>query len=168
MEWKKLELEGVNKIYYISNTGLIYDEKEKRMRKYAETPDGYYKVSFYIYGKYKRKLVHRLVAQTFNPVDDMDNKQINHIDGDKHNNNIENLEWCSLAENMKHAWTTGLCANSAPTGNKAHHHKLTEEQVKELKEDYYIYHMRIVDITKKYNISRSTFYQIKNGITWKE
>lgn len=53
---------------------------------------------------YKRQIrtIHRLVAETFNY------QQINHIDGNKHNNNIENLEWCTQKYNIQEAWRMGL------------------------------------------------------------
>lgn len=70
--FKKLHIDGLNKEYLIDEDGNIFDIKCNKFRKPTETKDGYLKVSFYIYGKYKRKLVHRLVLQTFKPVDNMD------------------------------------------------------------------------------------------------
>lgn len=65
----------------------------------------------------KFKKVHRLVAESFIP--NPENKpQINHIDGNKQNNNIYNLEWVSNRENMQHAFSTGLMANVYKPRNK--------------------------------------------------
>lgn len=50
--------------------------------------------------------VHRIVLLTFNPISE--NKQVNHINGDKTNNNLENLEWCTDSENKVHAYKIGL------------------------------------------------------------
>lgn len=123
-------------------------------------------MSFYIYGKYKRKLVHRLVLMTFNPVENMENLQVNHIDGNKRNNNISNLEWCTLEENMKHAWENNLCKNSTPSGNMAHHRKIDKNIAEKIRldlEDGLSYSK----IAQKYGVSKSTVYQINKRITWK-
>ena len=166
--WKELKIKGINKEYLINEYGEVFDIKENKLRKAYPNSKGYLKVSFYIYGKYKRLFVHRMVMQTFKPVENMENLQVNHIDCNKLNNHIDNLEWCTLQENMAHAWQNGLCKNSIGTGDNAHHKKLTEEKVRALKYDYYKNKMKIVDIIKKYEISRATFYQIKNEITWKD
>lgn len=68
-----------------------------------------------------RRLVHQLVAEAFIPR--IEGKScVNHIDGDKRNNNSENLEWCTNGENVSHAWRTGLCKPE----------KLTEEKVRQI------------------------------------
>lgn len=161
----ELKIDGCNKKYLIDEDGNIFDVKENKFRKPSETNKGYLKVSFYINGKYKSKFVHRLVITTFNPVENMENLQVNHIDGNKKNNNINNLEWCTLQENMSHAWKNGLCSNSSPYGNLAHHKKIDRDIV-----DLILLDLKngisYSKIANKYNISKSTVYQIKNGITW--
>ncbi len=67
-------------------------------------------VSLWKNGKNRSHLIHRLVAETFIP--NPDNKpEVNHIDGDRHNNKLDNLEWTTKQENMQHAFRTGLCSN---------------------------------------------------------
>ena len=72
---------------------------------------GYLSVMLTINGKQKRVGVHRLVAQAFIP--NPDNKpQVNHIDGNKHNNKVDNLEWVTREENMQHAAHKLKCLSS--------------------------------------------------------
>lgn len=79
--------------------------KEKILKPYIA--HGYYQVNLWINGKYKHYQVHRLVAEAFIP--NPENKpQVNHIDGNKLNNDISNLEWVTRSENMKHAFKNGL------------------------------------------------------------
>lgn len=89
-------------VRYITSTGLVLNHKGKIMPTVL-WGNGYEYVS--IDGKYVR--VHRLVAKAF--LKNTENKpQVNHIDGNKLNNVVENLEWATAKENVHHAITTGL------------------------------------------------------------
>nr|DAF58718.1 MAG TPA: homing endonuclease [Siphoviridae sp. ctxMM9] len=59
-------------------------------------------------GARHRYSVHRLVLENYNPVDGMETLQVNHIDGDKQNNNLNNLEWVTCQENILHAYKNNL------------------------------------------------------------
>jgi hypothetical protein len=119
-EWRTVS--GFEGFYAVSNFGrvkslsrVVYD-KRKRPRNLSERimsgaikNNGYLHVSLRKPGdKQLKRLVHRLVAITFIPID---GDEINHIDGNKLNNTVQNLQWCSRAENMAHAWGNGFFAN---------------------------------------------------------
>lgn len=89
--------------YSISNQGRVYNRKTKRFIAEEKMKFGYRRVN--IHGK--KKLIHRLVLEAFNPVINAE-LEVNHIDGDKGNNNIDNLEWVTRKQNMIHAFETGL------------------------------------------------------------
>ena len=94
--------------YYATEDGKIFSEKTKKYLKPSYDKQGYARIGIYV-GNYKTKTikVHRLIAETFieNP---FNKKDVNHIDGDKSNNCISNLEWCTRSENIKHAFRNGL------------------------------------------------------------
>jgi HNH endonuclease/NUMOD4 motif len=97
--WKKIK--GFNN-YEVSSDGVIRNIKTKRNLKYWYHNAGYYMVDLCENGKRKKLLVHRIVAETFIP--NPENKDcINHKDGNKTNNSLNNLEWCSKGENNIHA-----------------------------------------------------------------
>ena len=81
-------------------------------------------------GNRHRFSIHRLVMENFKPVKNMENLQVNHIDGNKQNNNISNLEWVTCKENISHAIRTNLRADQKGQNNGAS--KLTEANVLEI------------------------------------
>ena len=104
--WKKININGQETNYSVSDNGEVKNNITGRKLK-PSIQQGYCHVGLTINGKVKRCRVHRLVANAFisNPY----NKPfVNHIDGCRSNNNINNLEWCTLAENTQHAVRTGL------------------------------------------------------------
>lgn len=81
--------------------------KKYKILKLIKNTHGYYSINLYKNTKCYRKDVHRLVAQAFIPIPKK-LLQVNHIDGNKQNNDISNLEWVSAKENMQHASKMGL------------------------------------------------------------
>lgn len=92
--------------YKVSNYGKVKNLKNKVL-KLREDRNGYLIAYLYNDGIMKCKKVHRLVAEAFIP-NPKGKTQINHKDGNKKNNKVINLEWCTNKENIAHAWATGL------------------------------------------------------------
>ena len=78
--------------------------------KLKKTKNGYLSVKLFKNGISKHHLVHRLVAKEF-LINKGNKPQVNHIDGNKSNNDIKNLEWVTPSENLKHAYNIGLAKN---------------------------------------------------------
>ena len=101
--WK--DIKGYENLYEISNFGNVRN-KNKQIKKQYDNK-GYLCVELYKKNKRKHFRIHRLVMMTFN--DNSNHKlDINHIDGNKYNNKIDNLEWCTRKENLDHAVRKGL------------------------------------------------------------
>lgn len=97
--------------YSVSKDGKVHNDKRDKMKTPVVNRKGYYFVDLYENGKRSRKLVHRLVGEAY--IDNPNNSpQINHKDGNKLNNNVDNLEWVTPSENMQHAFRTGLAKPS--------------------------------------------------------
>ena len=102
-----LDLNGYEAKYKITSDGRVYSEYLGDFIKPFYSKGGYVRVKLNYGDRSKKYMVHRLVAMAFIP--NPDNKpEVNHIDGDKHNNNAENLEWVTRSENIRHAFSTGL------------------------------------------------------------
>lgn len=103
-EWKKIiDFDD----YEISSYGRIRNIKTGNIKKVSTGRRGYPVVSLRKNKKTHLKTIHRLIAIAFIPNEGKKN-QINHIDGNKGNFNIDNLEWCTAKENLEHARRTGL------------------------------------------------------------
>lgn len=97
--WKPVV--GYESRYLVSNMGRVFSLIKDKMLKQIETPYGYLVVNLYDGNKMKQIRVHRLVAMAFIPNPDS-LPQVNHIDEDKHNNYIDNLEWCNAKYNANY------------------------------------------------------------------
>jgi Mn-dependent DtxR family transcriptional regulator len=116
-EWRPVL--GYEGLYEVSNYGEVksltrkrscgkgFYYQEERILKQTFTTTGYKKVELSKDGKRKSLKVHRLVAIAFIP-NPFNKEEVNHIDGDKINNNVNNLEWVTSSENSIHAIKTGL------------------------------------------------------------
>jgi len=96
--------------YQVSNFGRVMSLKRYKtgggILRQSLSNAGYLKVGLYKESTHKNHNVHRLVALAFIPKDGCE--FVNHIDGNKVNNKVENLEWCSRSDNQKHAFRMGL------------------------------------------------------------
>ena len=93
--------------YQVSNMGNIRNIKRGKQKKPGHTTTGYLKVDLYKNSKRSTRKIHRLVADAFIPKDPT-KTDINHIDGNKKNNKVTNLERCTKSENMQHAFKHNL------------------------------------------------------------
>jgi len=84
--------------YEVSDLGNVRNVKTGRILKHSSNKDGYLQIGLYNNGQ-KHFLVHRLVLQTFLPIDE--NKEVNHKNHIKSDNRFENLEWCSRSQNVR-------------------------------------------------------------------
>lgn len=131
------DIKGYEGLYAIHEDGRVwsYPKKLSRGNKFIGTniKGAYKSVALVKNKKIEMVNVHRLVAEAFIPNPE-NLKYINHKDGNKHNNNVSNLEWCTASENGLHAYKVGLSKRSKKLKDKVR--TLTVEQVKEIRTRY--------------------------------
>lgn len=147
--------------YEVSECGMVRNKQTKKIKSQYVGSTGYYMVSLWVDSKSKPQRVHRLIAMTW--IENPNNYRfINHIDGDKLNNEIKNLEWCTHLQNMRHAFETGLANN---TGVKNGMSKLNDSKVAEIK-SLLKSGLSQYKIANKFGVSRSAILKIHLGKTW--
>lgn len=150
------DIEGFEGLYFISPDGEVKNNKSNVLSP-GKSSNGYKHVNLHKNGTITTIKIHRLVALHFLPKV-YGKSFINHIDGNKHNNVVENLEWCTISENQKHALITGL--RMPPSGSK---HFKSKKIIDKITGEIF---NTIKDASIKTNIPYSTLvYQIRNNIS---
>jgi len=176
-----------NKYYMVSSKGRVRSLISNKIIKPYTTKKGYLRIGLYYYeqdiergldsrgrkrrtlkrygsdGKHKNVLVHQLVLSAFVDKPEWAN-MVNHKDGDKQNNSLDNLEWSNDSKNMKHAYDIGL--QPSRSGEKSGHNKLNKEDVCKIRK-------RVangesdLEISKDYDVTAANIYRIRKGLIWK-
>lgn len=157
--WKTIDFEPN---YEVSCEGEVRNKKTKKVKNLRFDRGGYLRVTLYPSGK--TYSIHRVVARVFLPRPAGLNV-VNHIDGNKTNNNVENLEWCDHAHNVNHAFKLGLNTHRDISGEKNPSAKLTRSKVEEIRvlADSGVAWSRIA---KMYGVQYNCIKRIVLNITW--
>lgn len=149
-------------LYQISNCGRVLGVKNGYILRPKICKTGYQMVTLSKNSKLKYFLVHRLVLFHFDRAPKQ-GEECRHKDGNKLNNNILNLEWGTHKENIKDRTKHGKAAIGVKNGMA----KLTEEQVKDIRQMYKTGRYTHRDLSTLFNINRKGIYQILNNFIWK-
>lgn len=145
--------------FQVSSLGRIKNPNGRFL--HGSDKDGYVRVCM----NYKLKRIHRLVAEAFilNP----ENKpEINHKDGNKKNNRVDNLEWSTRKENMSHATKTGL--HSVGFGESSPRSILTKDRVSYIRQSFIPRHSEFGQsaLGRKFGVSTSCIWRVVHGDNW--
>jgi hypothetical protein len=162
--WK--EIKGYEGLYQVSNLGRIKSShKEKHIIiKPGKDKDGYLQFGFSNNGTVLMRKIHRKVAETF--IDNPHNKKtVNHINGIKDDNRVENLAWCTHLENMQHARRIGLIDQH---GEKSVRAKLSLSEVRAIRKSYKETKLNQYELAEIYGVSQTCISEITLFKTWNE
>ncbi|EAA7136706.1 helix-turn-helix domain-containing protein [Salmonella enterica subsp. enterica serovar Beaudesert] len=163
------DIAGYEGKYSVTTDGRVYSHsrvdacgrlQKGRWLKPVNHSDGYLYVNLRDKGTLKKHYIHRVVAAAF--IDNPNSlPQVNHINGIKSDNRVDNLEWVTGCQNMVHASKSGLL--NPISGERHYCAKLTTEQVKEIRA---CKSMSQREMARMYGVSKATIAGILNNKTW--
>lgn len=148
----------INNNYHATSAGKIYNSKTSKLNE-----GGYNRRYLRCKIGGKEYNIHRLIAETFIP-NPFNKPQVNHIDGNKHNNSVNNLEWVTAYENNLHAREMGLCIGPK-SGENSNCSKLDDTTINYIKSIHkpYTKQFSTRTLAKKYNVNECWLSSVLNG-----
>lgn len=150
--------------YTVSNQGRVKNIRTNIMRNLSTDTDGYHFIQLSKNGHVKGFRVHRLVALAFIGDPPVGHELINHKDGNRQNNCVENLEWCSAKENAIHS--IEVLNRRILRGEQLNNNRLTENQVIEMRE-LKRNGATLNSLVQRFNVSLGAVYDVIYRRTWK-
>lgn len=152
------------KNFFITEDGQVFNGKTEKYAVAYKNEFGYMVCNVFdpIQNKWKKRKVHRLVAEVYLPNPNC-KREVNHKDSDKTNNRVSNLEWATSKENKDHAWANNLYS---VYGEDSEWSVLSEEQVHgicRLMEEG----ARNIDLATSFGVHKDTISSIRTGRSWK-
>lgn len=152
----------VYRYYEFRGRGKYLDEGIKMG---SRNRNGYKSVTLRFNGKYYQVSIHRMVYIAFNGSEELNNSDlvINHINGNKEDNRIENLELVSTIENIQHAWSTGLVSKETHPLSK-----LSFEKAREIRKKYSTGEYTQRQLAEEFGVKQATISKVILNKSWKE
>lgn len=159
MEWKVIPCTNNN--YECNEFGQIRKVGKEELKSTYADKQGYERVGVYFDCKDHSMRVHNLIMNAFYGEKPFDKAEINHIDGNKMNNSLDNLEWCTAKENSRHSVESGLY----PSGERHYNSKYKQEDILEM---YKLYKNgnSVSEIASLYNNDYRNVIRIVHGDRW--
>lgn len=168
--WK--DIPGYEGLYQVSNIGRVksfyyYGGERERIMKPLDVGQGYLRVALYKNKKEKSHYIHALVLWAF-VKERPKGLECNHLNGDKHDNRLENLEYCTRAENNLHFYRVLGKGYNKPSGEKCGSSKLTNEIVQKIRELYATGNYTQVTLAKMFGTSQTNVSGIIHRLIWRD
>jgi hypothetical protein len=167
MEWR--DVVGFEAYFKVSSCGQVFSKRSNKILKQWLRKNGYMTVAVRIGGRNGQSYcfkIHRLVAEAFIP--NLENKpMVNHIDNNRSNNHISNIEWCTAKENAQHCVKSGN--HPRLSGEDNGQAKLTKDQVEYIRK---VFKPRDKEfgaraLGRKFNVNKTTILSVVNNESWK-